>query len=109
MIRRVLGVAAFALLIACGPILAAEEPASIVDVYSRARSLVCGQLGIQAGQIEPNKPLRELGMDELDFVELIMALEEEFGVAIPDEAVDDEAVTTHRLAEVVVDLLRKKR
>ena len=107
--RSSIRVAALMLLIACLPVLAAGEAVSIVDVHARARSVVSEQLGVEPKQIEPGKPLRELGMDDLDLVELIMALEEEFDIAIPDEAVDDEAVTTHRLAEVVVELLRKKR
>ena len=44
------------------------------------------QLGVEADQVKPEAQfVNDLGADSLDTVELIMALEEEFDVEIPDE------------------------
>ena len=51
------------------------------------------QLGVNADQITPEaKFIEDLGADSLDTVELVMALEEEFGNEIPDE--EAEKLTT---------------
>ncbi|WQZ65501.1 acyl carrier protein [Helicobacter pylori] len=47
---------------------------------------VAEQLEIDASQVTPEaKFVKDLGVDSLDVVELIMALEERFGIEIPDE------------------------
>jgi len=116
--RRALVIAAMALLISGGiSLVAADEvPLAATEVLTRVRDVVALQLGVNPRRVESGKRLTELGMDELDLVELIMALEEEFDIAIPDEAVDsngprgwDDAVTTQRLVEIVTEQLRKKR
>ena len=44
------------------------------------------QLGVEADQVKPEAQfVNDLGADSLDTVELIMALEEEFDIEIPDE------------------------
>ncbi|WQX83072.1 acyl carrier protein [Helicobacter pylori] len=43
-------------------------------------------MGIDVSQVTPEaKFVKDLGVDSLDIVELIMALEERFGIEIPDE------------------------
>ena len=52
----------------------------------RIKKSVVDQLGVNADQITPEaKFIEDLGADSLDTVELVMALEEEFGNEIPDE------------------------
>ena len=47
---------------------------------------IAEQLGVNADQVTPDaKFIEDLGADSLDTVELVMALEEEFGHEIPDE------------------------
>jgi len=59
----------------------------------RIRKIVVDQLGVNADQITPEaKFIEDLGADSLDTVELVMALEEEFGNEIPDE--EAEKLTT---------------
>jgi acyl carrier protein len=44
------------------------------------------QLGVKPEQVTPQaKFIEDLGADSLDTVELVMALEEEFGIEVPDE------------------------
>jgi acyl carrier protein len=52
----------------------------------KVREIIVEQLGVSADQVKPEaRFIDDLGADSLDTVELIMALEEEFGVEIPDE------------------------
>ena len=58
-------------------------------LFSRVQNTIVNQLGIYYQQVTPNADfLDDLGADSLDAVELIMAFEEEFGMAIPEEDVD---------------------
>jgi len=53
---------------------------------TKVKNLIVEQLGVNADQITPDaKFIDDLGADSLDTVELIMALEEEFGIEVPDE------------------------
>ncbi|WRE82027.1 acyl carrier protein [Helicobacter pylori] len=50
------------------------------------QAVIAEQLEIDASQVTPEaKFMKDLGVDSLDIVELIMALEERFGIEIPDE------------------------
>ena len=52
----------------------------------RIIKIIVEQLGVNEDQIKPEaKFIEDLGADSLDTVELVMALEEEFGTEIPDE------------------------
>ncbi len=52
----------------------------------KLKAIVVEQLGVDADKVVPGaKFVDDLGADSLDLVEMIMALEEEFGVEIPDE------------------------
>lgn len=56
------------------------------SIADRIKDIIVEQLGVNADQINPGaKFIEDLGADSLDIVELIMALEEEFGTEIPDE------------------------
>ena len=55
-------------------------------IADRIKEIIVEQLGVNADQIKPEaKFIEDLGADSLDIVELVMALEEEFGTEIPDE------------------------
>ena len=48
--------------------------------------IIVEQLGVSADQVKPeSKMIEDLGADSLDAVELVMAVEEEFGIEVPDE------------------------
>jgi acyl carrier protein len=52
----------------------------------RIIKIIVEQLGVNEDQVKPEaKFVEDLGADSLDIVELVMALEEEFGTEIPDE------------------------
>ena len=59
----------------------------------KVKSIIAEQLGIKPEEVTPGASfIDDLGADSLDTVELVMALEEEFGIEIPDE--DAEKMTT---------------
>jgi acyl carrier protein len=56
------------------------------SVEQRVKEIIVEQLGVNADQVTADaKFIEDLGADSLDTVELVMALEEEFGQEIPDE------------------------
>lgn len=56
------------------------------DLDSRILEIVAEQLGMDAGEVSAEMTfVEDLGADSLDIVELIMAIEEEFEIEIPDE------------------------
>jgi acyl carrier protein len=57
-----------------------------MSVDERVKEIIVEQLGVEAAQVtERAKFVEDLGADSLDTVELVMALEEEFSIEIPDE------------------------
>ncbi len=67
------------------------------DIEERVRKIVVEQLGVKQDEVTIEASfVDDLGADSLDTVELVMALEEEFGTEIPDE--DAEKITTVKLA-----------
>jgi acyl carrier protein len=67
--------------------------ASVEDISERVKSIVAEQLGAAADDVTSKASLIEdLGADSLDIVELVMALEEEYEMEIPDE--DAEKIQT---------------
>lgn len=55
-------------------------------VEERVKDIIAEQLGVKKEEIKPESSfVDDLGADSLDTVEIVMALEEEFGIEIPDE------------------------
>ena len=62
-------------------------------VADRVRAIIAEQLGVKVEEVtDAASFIEDLGADSLDTVELVMALEEEFGIEIPDE--DAEKMTS---------------
>jgi acyl carrier protein len=69
-------------------------------VQDKVKSIIAEQLGVKPEEVTPEASfVDDLGADSLDTVELVMALEEEFGIEIPDE--DAEKILTE--ASVVAE------
>jgi acyl carrier protein len=63
------------------------------DIYERVIKIVAEQLSVEKAEVtRASSFANDLGADSLDQVELVMALEEEFKIEIPDE--DAEKITT---------------
>lgn len=62
-------------------------------MFEKIRDIVVEQLGVDESQVSMESSfVDDLGADSLDIVELIMALEDQFGIEIPDE--DAEKIAT---------------
>jgi acyl carrier protein len=63
------------------------------NIFDRVKKIVVEQLEVDEDAVKPEANFaNDLGADSLDTVELVMALEEEFDIEIPDEAA--EKITT---------------
>ncbi|AFY56073.1 acyl carrier protein [Rivularia sp. PCC 7116] len=77
---------------------------SQAEIFDKVKKIVAEQLGVEDEKITPNANFaNDLGADSLDTVELVMALEEEFDIEIPDEAA--EKITT---VQEAVDYINEK-
>lgn len=64
-----------------------------MSIEERVKKIIVEQLGVKEDEVKPEASfVEDLGADSLDTVELVMALEEEFDIEIPDEEV--EKITT---------------
>ena len=67
--------------------------ASREEIFERVKSVLSEQLGVDEGEITEDASFQDdLDADSLDLVELIMELEDNFGIKIPDE--DAQKITT---------------
>ena len=76
-----------------------------MSTFDKVKEVIMDKLGIEYSKIESGSSfVDDLGADSLDTVELIMQLEEEFGIEIPDE--DAEKITT---VQAAVDYIEKNK
>lgn len=60
------------------------------EILEKVRSIVADQLCLEHSQVRPDAHFsKELGADSLDVVELVMALEEGFGIEIPEDSASE--------------------
>ncbi|OCR01142.1 acyl carrier protein [Oscillatoriales cyanobacterium USR001] len=60
------------------------------SIFARVTKIVADQLEVDRSKIKPESNFaQDLGADSLDTVELVMALEEEFDIEIPDEVAEN--------------------
>ncbi len=65
----------------------------MADIEQKVKEIICEQLNVSPEDVVPGASfVDDLGADSLDQVELIMAMEEEFEISIPDE--DAEKIAT---------------
>ncbi len=74
---------------------------SQADIFEKVKKIIAEQLSVEPEKVIPAASFADdLGADSLDLVELVMALEEDFDIEIPDEAA--EKITT---VQAVVDYI----
>lgn len=75
----------------------------MTSVLEKIRKIIVDQLGVEEEEVNLDTSFEDLNADSLDIVELIMAMEEEFDLEIPDE--DAEKLTT---VSAAVEYIREK-
>ncbi|MEE9259391.1 MAG: acyl carrier protein [Nitrospinaceae bacterium] len=69
-----------------------------MSVEEKVKEIIVDQLGVDEKQVNSNASfIDDLGADSLDTVELVMALEEEFDIEIPDEEAEKIASVQHAI------------
>jgi acyl carrier protein len=73
-------------------------------IFEKVQKIVVEQLGVEEADVKPGASFADdLGADSLDTVELVMALEEEFDIEIPDESAEN--IST---VQAAVDYIKDK-
>ncbi|KYD09464.1 hypothetical protein B4135_3788 [Caldibacillus debilis] len=63
------------------------------DILERVKKIIVDRLGVEESQVTPEATFKDdLGADSLDVVELVMEMEDEFGITVSDE--DSEKIVT---------------
>lgn len=78
----------------------------VQDTHNKVVSLVAQKLNVDKAAVEKAHSFQELGADSLDMVEIVMKLEEEFGIEIKDE--DAEKLTSINQVVDYIHTLRTK-
>lgn len=79
-----------------------------MSTFEKVKDVVVEQLGVKDQEVKPEASfVEDLGADSLDTVELVMALEEEFGIEIPDEDAE-KAKTVGEVVEYIDKKLKAK-
>ncbi len=72
-------------------------------MFEKVQALLAEQLDISADKITPeSEVVKDLGADSLDVVELLMQLEEEFGITLPDSEMEN-----LKTVQDIVDMMEK--
>ena len=72
-------------------------------MFEQVSKMLAEQLGIDAASIRPESDVvKDLGADSLDVVELLMALEDEYGITLPEGEVE-----SLKTVQDIVDMMNK--
>ncbi len=71
------------------------------EITTKVVAIVVDKLGVEESQVTPEASFtNDLGADSLDTVELIMELEKEFGISIPDDQAENIATVGDAIAYI---------
>lgn len=75
------------------------------QIFERVKKIVAKKLNCEEQKVQIDSNFVDLGADSLDSVELLMSLEDEFGIEIPD----DQAETISKVGEIVSLIHQSKK
>ena len=71
------------------------------DIQNRVKAIIVDKLGVDESEVKPEATFtNDLGADSLDTIELIMELEKEFNITIPDDQAEKIATVGDAIAYV---------
>ena len=76
------------------------------ETVEAVRRIIADEMGIAIGELTPDRPLDELGVDSLGVIEVMFTLEETFGIRMGDERVPIR--TLQDIADIVDRLVRER-
>ncbi len=56
--------------------------------FEKIRAIICEQLDLNEDDVAIDSLLEDLGADSLDLVDIVMGIEDEFGMEVPDDAIE---------------------
>ena len=72
-----------------------------MGTFEKVKELLVEKLGLDADKVTPaSEIIKDLGADSLDLVEMLFALEEEFGVTVPEDK-SDSIVTVQDIVDII--------
>ena len=75
----------------------------MIDMYEKVRDMLAKQLNLKPEKITPQSDVvKDLGADSLDVVELLISLEDDYGISIPE---DD--IVNVKTVQDIVDMIEK--
>jgi acyl carrier protein len=77
------------------------------DISTQVRTIIAMQLGLAQGTISEQDTLDGLGADSLDLVEIIIKLEERFGISIDDSRIE-KLLTVGKLIDYISQVQKQK-
>ena len=80
-----------------------------MDTFEKIRALLAEQLDIDPEKITPDSDIMsDFEADSLDIVDMVMTLEDEFGIEVPDDAIESLRTVGDVVKVVVLDVDEKK-
>lgn len=77
-----------------------------MDIFEEVKSIIAKQVGSSAEDIQPDTKLADIGIESLDVIEIVFALEEKFDISIPFNA-NDSAATAFETVGQVTEAVKK--
>lgn len=75
-------------------------------IFERVSEIICDRFGVDSSEVSEDSNLgNDLGLDGLDGIELIMAIEAEYSISIPDDVFGDEGIHTLTVRMIVDHLV----
>lgn len=97
------------------PVTDIQKPATLTTEQDAVQKILSQQFNVAPSQILMDQPITvpPLSADDLDLVEIVMELDDRFGIMIPDDAVpvvnETSRITPNQLVSIVLEAQKKKR